>query len=153
VAATIDIFALRAYALNYGGARGWQRAIAGMNVFCCDTRMGDDGMTAKADNAGPPAYFVAEVEIHDPAGFQPYAEGFPATLAPFGGRLVSFGAPIVPMEGMEGSTARAAIVVFPNIRAAEEWFASPTYRQIAPLRHKSARTRAFYVAGLATVTD
>jgi uncharacterized protein (DUF1330 family) len=124
-----------------------------MSVFCCGTKKGDDRMTATPDSAGPPAYFVAEVEIHDPTGFQSYAEGFPATLAPFGGRLVSFGAPIVPMEGMEGSTARAAIVVFPSVRAAQEWFASPAYRQIAPLRHKSARTRAFYVAGLGTVTD
>ena len=59
-----------------------------------------------------PAYFVALVEIHDPAGFQSYHDQFEATLAPFGGRLVSFGATIVPLEGMDGSTARAAIVAF-----------------------------------------
>jgi uncharacterized protein (DUF1330 family) len=114
---------------------------------------GTTDMNAKPDTAGPPAYFVAEVEIHDPVGFQPYAERFEATLAPFGGRLVSFGAPIVPMEGIEGTTARAAIIVFPGAQAARDWFASPTYREIAPLRHKSARTRAFYVDGLAAVAD
>ena len=31
------------------------------------------------------AYFVAEVEIHDPAGFQPYHEQFQDTLTPYGG--------------------------------------------------------------------
>jgi uncharacterized protein (DUF1330 family) len=95
-----------------------------------------------------PAYFVAEVEIHDPAGFQPYAEQFQATLVPFGGRLVSFGASIVPCEGIEATTARAAIVVFPSVQAGRDWFASPTYRAIAPIRQKSAHTRAFYVEGL-----
>ena len=95
-----------------------------------------------------PAYFVAEVEIHDPAGFQPYAERFQATLVPFGGHLVSFGASIVPLEGIEATTARAAIVVFPSVQACQDWFASPGYREIAPIRQQSARTRAFYVEGL-----
>ena len=95
-----------------------------------------------------PAYFVALVEIHDPAGFQSYHEQFEATLAPFGGRLVSFGATIVPLEGMEGSTARAAIVVFPSLQAGRDWFESPAYRRIAPLRQRSARTRGFFAEGL-----
>lgn len=97
--------------------------------------------------ATKPSYFIAEVEIHDLAGFKPYADQFAATLVPFGGRLVSFGEPIVPIEGMEATTARAAIVVFPSAQAGRDWFASPTYRQIAPLRHKSAHTRAFSVEG------
>lgn len=94
-----------------------------------------------------PSYFIAEVEIHDLAGFKPYAEQFAATLAPFGGRLLSFGEPIVPVEGIETTTARAAIVVFPSAQAGLDWFASPTYRKIAPLRHQSAHTRAFSVEG------
>ena len=95
-----------------------------------------------------PAYFVALVEIHDPTGFQSYHEKFEGTLAPFGGRLVSFGATIVPLEGMDGSTARAAIVVFPSLQAGRDWFESPGYRRIAPLRRRSARTRGFFVEGL-----
>lgn len=106
-------------------------------------------MSAKPETVvGTPAYFVAEVEIHDPAGFQPYAQRFQATLVPFGGRLVSFGAAIVPLEGIEATTARAAIVVFPSVQAAQDWFASSSYREIAPMRQKSARTRAFHVEGL-----
>jgi uncharacterized protein (DUF1330 family) len=95
-----------------------------------------------------PAYFVATVEVHDPAGFQPYHEQFQATLAPFAGRLVSFGSAIVPLEGMDGSTAKAAIVVFPSLQAARDWFESPAYRKIAPFRQRSARTRGFFVEGL-----
>ena len=95
-----------------------------------------------------PAYFVALVEIHDPAGFRSYHEQFEATLPPFGGRPVSFGATIVPLEGMDGSAARAAIVVFPSLQAGGDWFESPAYRRIAPLRQRSARTRGFFVEGL-----
>jgi uncharacterized protein (DUF1330 family) len=105
-------------------------------------------MTPFEAEVAAPAYFVALVEIHDPAGFQSYHEQFEATLAPFGGRLVSFGATIVPLEGMDGSTARAAIVVFPSLRAGRDWFESPAYRKIAPLRQRSAQTRGFFVEGL-----
>jgi uncharacterized protein (DUF1330 family) len=38
-------------------------------------------------------------------------------------------------------------VVFPSAQAAGEWFASPIYRKIAPIREKSAHTRAFSVEG------
>jgi uncharacterized protein (DUF1330 family) len=111
-------------------------------------------MTTRPETApSTPSYFVAEVEIHDPAGFQPYAERFQATLVPFGGQLVSFGASIVPCEGIDATTARAAIVVFPSVRAGQDWFASPDYRAIAPIRQKSARTRAFYVEGLPISAD
>jgi uncharacterized protein (DUF1330 family) len=106
-------------------------------------------MSTKPESAGgKPAYFVAEVEIHDPAGFKPYADRFQATLVPFGGRLVSFGEANSPLEGIEATTARAAIVVFPNVKAGHDWFASPSYREIVPIRQRSARTRAFYVEGL-----
>ena len=95
-----------------------------------------------------PAYFIAEVDIHDLAGFQSYAQQFAGTLEAFGGKLLSFGESIVPMEGIEKTSARAAIVVFPSAQAGLDWFASPTYRKIAPIRQKSAHTRAFSVEGL-----
>jgi uncharacterized protein (DUF1330 family) len=94
-----------------------------------------------------PAYFIAEVDIHDFTGFKSYAEQFAGTLEPFGGKLLSFGESIVPIEGIEKTSASAAIVVFPSAQAARDWFASPTYRKIAPIRQKSAHTRAFSVEG------
>jgi uncharacterized protein (DUF1330 family) len=93
------------------------------------------------------------VEIHDPPGFSQYAERFEATLVPFGGRLVSFGAPIIPLEGIDTTTARAAIVVFPSLQAGRDWFESRDYRKIAPIRRQSAHTRAFYVEGLPVSTN
>jgi uncharacterized protein (DUF1330 family) len=105
-------------------------------------------MTPLESAVTAPAYFVALVEIHDPAGFQSYHEQFEPTLAPFGGRIVSFGSTIVPLEGMDGATPRAAIVVFPSLQAGRDWFESPAYQTIAPLRQRSAQTRGFFVEGL-----
>jgi uncharacterized protein (DUF1330 family) len=104
-------------------------------------------MSSNSENENP-SFFVAEVVIHDPDGFKAYAEQFENRLSEFGGRLLSFGASINPVEGHEDNGARAAIVVFPTAKAGEDWFASPTYRKIAPIREKSASTRAFSVAGL-----
>jgi uncharacterized protein (DUF1330 family) len=105
-------------------------------------------MTTRESEVAVPAYFVALVEIHDAAGFQSYHEQFEGTLAPFGGQLASFGSTIVPLEGMEGATVRAAIVVFPSLRAGRDWFESPAYQKIARLRQRSARTRGFFVEAL-----
>ena len=104
-------------------------------------------MSNNTENENP-SFFIAEVTIHDVDGFASYAQQFEATLADFGGRLLSFGAPIVPIEGLQENGARAAVVVFPTAQAGKDWFASPTYRKIAPIREKSASTRAFSVAGL-----
>ena len=56
-------------------------------------------MPTEPENAGTiPAYFVAEVEIHDPAGFNPYADQFASTLAPFGGRQCLSAHPLFPLR-------------------------------------------------------
>jgi uncharacterized protein (DUF1330 family) len=95
-----------------------------------------------------PTFFIAEVEIHDPDKFMVYANQFASTLTAFGGQLLSFGSAIAPLEGIERTSARAAIVVFPSEQASADWFASAEYRKIAPIRQSSASTRAFSVAGL-----
>jgi uncharacterized protein (DUF1330 family) len=111
-------------------------------------------MSGESENGVPtPAYFVAEVEIHNPAGFKSYADQFASTLEPFGGHLISFGSTVIPLEGIETTAARGAIVVFPSMQAGSDWFASPAYRKIAPIRQKSAHTRAFFVNGLPVSKD
>ena len=97
--------------------------------------------------SAPPAYFIVEVEIHDAATFGLYFEQAEVTFRPFGGRVVRFGATLVPAEGIEAESARIAIVSFPSLKAGREWFASPAYRKIVPLRHRSAKTRAYFIEG------
>ena len=97
--------------------------------------------------AAPPAYFIVEVEIYDAATFGLYFERAEATFRPFGGRVVRFGATLLPAEGIQSENARVGIVAFPSLKAGQDWFQSPAYRKIIPLRHRSAKTRAYFIEG------
>ena len=62
-----------------------------------------------------------------------YLEAIDSTMAPFGGKFVLHG------DGnkrvLEGSFSDDVIMLsFPNRKAAEDWYASPAYRAILPLR-------------------
>ncbi len=43
-------------------------------------------------------YVIAEVEVNDPAAFQPYRNAVPGTLTPFGGRFAVRGGKVTPGE-------------------------------------------------------
>jgi len=79
------------------------------------------------------AYAIAN--LHNPTlhpEVAEYIERIQATLDPYGGRFLVHGA---QHEVKEGSWDGAAIVIaFPGIDEARNWWESPTYRQIAPLR-------------------
>ncbi len=38
-----------------------------------------------------PAYVIADLEVTDPAGFEEYRKGVPATIAAYGGRYLARG--------------------------------------------------------------
>jgi uncharacterized protein (DUF1330 family) len=100
----------------------------------------------KAQVNKPPAYVIAEVEVTDPAGFQQYVAKVPATLAPYHGKAVVRGKP----DTKEGAAPNGNVVVlaFDNLADAEGWYSSAAYREIIPLRQRSAKTRLFIVEGL-----
>ena len=100
----------------------------------------------KAQGNKPPAYAIAEVEVSDPAGFQQYAAKIPATLTPYHGKVVVRG----KADTKEGAAPNGSVVVlaFDNLDNAESWYSSTAYREIIPLRERSAKTRLFIVEGL-----
>ena len=46
-----------------------------------------------------PAYFVAELDVTNPAGFDAYREAVPVTIAQYGGRYVTRGGATQLVEG------------------------------------------------------
>ena len=61
-----------------------------------------------------------------------YLEHIQATLDPFGGKFVVHGSPV---QVMEGEWPGALVIIeFPSLAAAHEWYDSPAYREILPLR-------------------
>lgn len=75
-----------------------------------------------------------------------YLEKIDATLAPYAGRFLVHGDPI---EVLEGALRGAVIVIeFSDIGQARQWYASPAYRAILPLRTSNARGTVFLVSGV-----
>ena len=66
-----------------------------------------------------------------------YLEGIDATMAPYGGAFVLHG------DGnkkvLEGTFAGDIVMLsFPDRKAAEDWYASPAYQAILPLRTRNS---------------
>jgi uncharacterized protein (DUF1330 family) len=97
----------------------------------------------------PSAYWIAEVEVTDPATMQKYGEKVPETLAPFNGHyhyLVQGG----KEQALEGEAPRGIVVIaFDSMEQARAWYDSPAYEAIKPIRQSAAKTRIFIAEGVA----
>jgi uncharacterized protein (DUF1330 family) len=96
--------------------------------------------------ANVPAYFLAEVDVTNPAGYEPYRAAVPATIAQYGGRYMTRGG---DAELIEGGPApkRVVILEFADVAAVKRWYASPEYQKILPTRLANSTGRAFIVEG------
>lgn len=93
-----------------------------------------------------PAYLIADVEVTDPAGYEPYRPLAAASIARFGGRfLVRGGA----AELLEGSPApnRTVVIEFPDIETARRWYRSEEYQSALKIRQAASRGRLILVEG------
>jgi uncharacterized protein (DUF1330 family) len=94
-----------------------------------------------------PAYFVAELDVINPAGFEPYRAAVPATIAQYGGRYLSRGGAAELIEG-EPQPKRVVILEFVDTAAVKRWYNSPEYQKILPLRLANSTGRAFILEGI-----
>ncbi len=81
-----------------------------------------------------PAYLVAFVEIHDRKRFaNDYVPGIPASLEPYGGRIL---AACDEPKALEGAVppGRAVILEFPDPESARKWYESDAYAPLLALR-------------------
>lgn len=96
----------------------------------------------------PPAYVVAEVEVTDVAAMQKYVAKMPETLAPFNHHYVVLSNKTQSLEG-EPPKGNIVVIAFDSVEKAREWYDSPAYAAIRPIRQNAAKTRMFIVEGLA----
>ena len=75
-----------------------------------------------------------------------YIEKIDSTLAPYGGRFIVHGGKLTPAEGEWAGDL--VIVEFPDAGAAADWYASPAYQEILPLRTEHSRSIAALVEGV-----
>jgi uncharacterized protein (DUF1330 family) len=94
-----------------------------------------------------PAFYIAEFEVIDREGLKPYSAGVQSTFEPFGGRFIVRGGKIAPLEGE--APKGIVVIAFESIEKAQAWYDSPAYREIRPIRHRSAKSRVFILEGAA----
>ena len=106
---------------------------------------------SRADNGGmsttAPAYGVAllqDVRIGPP--IVEYLERIDATLAPYGGHFIVHGATPEILEGTSPGTM--VVIEFPDRAHAIEWYGSPAYQAILPLRTDNSTSTVFVVEGV-----
>jgi uncharacterized protein (DUF1330 family) len=75
-----------------------------------------------------------------------YIEKIDATLAPYGGRFLVHGGKVSPAEGEW--TGEVVLIEFPDAEAATEWYGSPAYQEILPLRTEHSRSMAALLPGV-----
>lgn len=92
-------------------------------------------------------YVIVEVDVTDPEPYEAYRTRVPATLERYGGRFVVRGGAVQALEG-GWQPRRLVVLEFPSVERAREWYASPEYQQILPIREWYARSRAVIVEGV-----
>jgi uncharacterized protein (DUF1330 family) len=93
----------------------------------------------------PLAYIVADVEVTDPAGYQTYVDRNTPIVAAAGGRFITRGEKIVPLDGP--APKRFAIIAFDSMEQAQAYRASAAYKDTIAIRDKSSKYHSFIAEG------
>jgi len=102
-----------------------------------------EGVQAQAK---PPAFSIVEVEVIDPEGFQEFAKRNAAGVAAAGGRFIVRRGRTVTSVGTPPKGI--FVIAWDSFDSATGYFNSPTFKELIPLRDKSAKVRLFHVEGL-----
>jgi uncharacterized protein (DUF1330 family) len=97
--------------------------------------------------AKPPAYTIAEIEITDPATFKKYGEGTGIGIPAAGGRFIVRGGKTFVING--APPKQIVVIQWDSLEKAQAYFESEAYKQLIPIRDRSANFRAFVIEGLA----
>ena len=97
-----------------------------------------------------PAYFIVDLDIHDRAGFQAYADAVRPVLEKFGARYLVAGPAGEAIEVLEGDwiPKKVTVIEFPTMERAKDFYQSPDFRQLVGLRRRSARANLILVGGV-----
>ena len=82
-------------------------------------------------------FFIANVSVKNPEKFQEYAQKSGATFAAYGGAPLARGKVAGNLVGSSEHQA-AAVIKFPDLDSLNNWFNSPEYQALVPLRDQAA---------------
>jgi uncharacterized protein (DUF1330 family) len=83
------------------------------------------------------AYVVGQITVKNAELWAEYRSMVPQTLAPWGAELVFRGQQVAALAG-ESPHSDIVVIRFPNVAAVDNWFSSPAYQALIPLREQAA---------------
>lgn len=102
-----------------------------------------------APAASPPAYLVANIQsVSDEATWARYRAEVGKTQTAFGGHALARYATPVAVDASTLPQGQIVILEFPSMKLLQEWWNSPAYAAVRPLREQSTVARIFAVEGL-----
>ena len=100
----------------------------------------------------PPAYIIAEVEADpakqaNPVDAKRYAEEAPKSLAAFQARYLVRGGNVQTLEG-DAPRGYIVVIAFDSVEQARDWYNSPAYKAIKPIRQNTTKSRLLLAEGV-----
>jgi uncharacterized protein (DUF1330 family) len=93
-----------------------------------------------------PACLIADVQVTDPAAYEPYRSLVAASIARFGVRFMVRGGWVELLEG-EPQPELIVGIEFPDAGMAHRWYRSEEYRRALKIRQSTSRGRLLLVEG------
>jgi uncharacterized protein (DUF1330 family) len=94
-----------------------------------------------------PAYMIVQLKVTDADRFARYREAVPSVVAAFGGRYIARGGAVEVLEGSHDGR-RLVLFEFPSVDAIKQFWHSPEYAEVKPLRENAAEVDAWVVPGV-----
>lgn len=95
------------------------------------------------------AYLYANIEsVKDQAQYDRYRAAVAATHAAYGGRFLVRGATPVMLDNSPVPQGTVVIIRFPSMKNLQDWWNSPAYSAIRPLRESGTVSTLFAAEGL-----
>ena len=93
-----------------------------------------------------PAYVIANIDVHDPEGYEAYKALSGPAAAAYGGRFVARGGATEVLEG-DWEPHRVVVLEFPDLATARRWYDSPEYREARAARATTATASLIVTEG------
>jgi uncharacterized protein (DUF1330 family) len=92
-----------------------------------------------------PGYWIAHVDVTDPAAYQDYIRENAAAFRTYGGRFLVRGGPSQTVEGQ--ARARLVVIAFPDYTTALACYHSPEYAAAKALRRNAGTADITVIEG------
>jgi len=91
-------------------------------------------------------YVIIDITVIDQDVYEEYVARVPALVEQYGGRYLVRGGEVATLTG-DWQPERIVVLEFDSSEQVQEFYASPEYQALAPLREQSTNSRAILVKG------